>query len=73
MKIIIFIFFTLKIITANIVTIGSCATQIVCELGKCDQIVGADKQSQLELPKAVTNLGYWRSINIENILQTNLL
>ena len=71
MKLILFIFLAVQINTANIVTIGSCITQIVCELGRCNQIVATDKQSQRELEQPVTNIGYWRSINVETILQSN--
>ena len=49
MKLIFFIFLAIEISTANIVTIGSCITQIVCELGRCNEIVATDKQSQSEL------------------------
>jgi len=71
MKLILFIFLAVQINTANIVTIGSCITQIVCELGRCNQIVATDKQSQSELEQPVTNIGYWRSINVETILQSD--
>ena len=70
MKNLLFIIFAIQINFADIVTIGSCATQIVCELGDCDRITGTDKQSQIELQNPVKNIGYWRSINVETILQT---
>ena len=70
MKNLIFILFIVQINYSNIVSIGSCATQIICELGDCNRITGTDKQSQIELPSPVKNIGYWRSINVETILQT---
>jgi len=56
----------------RIVTAGSAASEIVCELGYCDRILATDRTSQY--PKTLTNrpsIGYRNNINAEGILAQN--
>ncbi len=56
----------------RIVTAGSAASEIVCDLGFCDRIVATDRTSQY--PESLTNrpsIGYRNNINAEGILAQN--
>jgi iron complex transport system substrate-binding protein len=53
----------------RLVTIGGTISEIVCELGFCQQIVGRDLTSQYpERLKNKPNVGYFRSLSAEGIL-----
>jgi iron complex transport system substrate-binding protein len=53
----------------RIITAGSSSTEIVCELGLCDKIVGTDRTSQYpEKIQSLPSIGYRSSIGAEGII-----
>lgn len=63
-----FLVFLVSPVHAGVITIGSCSTEIVCELGLCSEISGTDLASEKLVDVNAESIGYWRSINLEAAL-----
>lgn len=56
----------------RIVTVGSVLTEIICELGHCDEIVATDRTSVYPVKmNSLPSVGYRTGINAEGILSQN--